>query len=247
MAIASIKDKRILIAGASGGIGLACAQMALKEEAFVLGSYRAMNEKLSSLNETYPDRLTTFELDISDRDKTGDTVRKAVRSFGGIDAVINCIGVTSPAPLFSADPDEWEKTVKTDLFSAFRIMQSVIVPLVSRRGGAVVNISSVYGSRGGIGQSSYCAAKAGIEGLTRAAALELAGKNIRVNAVAPGFIETNMTDVLDERFRQKALSEIPMKRFGTADEVAALCLFLISDAAAYITGQTFTADGGLSI
>ena len=242
MAIASIKDKRILIAGASGGIGLACAEMALKEEAFVLGSYRTMNERLSSLCESYPDRLTAFELDISDRDKTGDMVRKAVRSFGGIDAVINCIGVTAPAPLFSADPNEWEKTVQTDLFSAFRIMQSVIVPLVSRRGGALVSISSVYGSRGGIGQSAYCAAKAGIEGLTRAAALELAGKNIRINAVAPGFITTDMTADIDEAEMKKT---IPAGRFGKTEEVAALVSFLCSDEAAYITGQVINIAGGL--
>ena len=127
-----------------------------------------------------------------------------------------------------------------------RIMQSAIVPL-ARKGGAIINISSVFGIKGGIGQSSYCASKGALDAMTRAAALELAGKNIRVNAVAPGFIETEMTAGFDEKFRAESIARIPMKRFGKPEEIADLCAFLISDRAKYITGQSFVIDGGLSI
>ena len=128
-----------------------------------------------------------------------------------------------------------------------RIMQGAIVPLVSKKGGAIVNISSVFGIRGGVGQSGYCASKGALDAMTRAAATELAGKNIRVNTVAPGFIETEMTAGFDEKFRTESLAKIPMKRFGKPEEVAELCAFLISDKAKYITGQSFVIDGGLSV
>lgn len=241
-----LTNKTILITGVSGGIGLACAERAISEGAYVVGTYRTMNDRLSEISQKYPEKIKLFRLDVSEKETIAPCIKKAVSEAGGIDAVINCIGITSPAPLFSVSPEDWERTVETDLFSIFRIMQSVVIPLVSRKGGSIVNLSSVFGTKGGMGQSSYCASKAGIEGLTRAAASELAGKKIRINAVAPGFIETPMTDGLDAKFKENALSRIPAKRFGKPEEVAALCLFLVSDDAAYITGQVFTIDGGLS-
>lgn len=119
--------------------------------------------------------------------------------------------------------------------------------MLSNKGGSIINISSVFGIKGGVGQSSYCVSKAGIIGLTKSTALELAEKNIRINAVAPGYIETAMTAEFTEKFRRKCIDEIPMKRFGTAKEVAHLCAFLASDRSVYITGQTFVIDGGLSV
>ena len=127
-----------------------------------------------------------------------------------------------------------------------RISQAVIVPLISRKKGAIIHISSIFGSLGGIGQSSYCASKAGMDAMTRALSLELAAKKIRVNTIAPGFIETEMTAGFTPEFRASSEQQIPMKRFGKPEEVAALCAFLASDDAAYITGQTFVIDGGLS-
>ena len=236
-----LDGKKILVTGISGGIGLACARLFLAEGAEVLGSYRTMKPELKELG------AKLFELDTDERDNISAAVKNEIREFGGIDAVVNCIGITCPAPLFSASPDKWDNVVETNLFSSMRIMQGAIIPLVSKRGGAIVNISSVFGIKGGVGQSSYCASKGALDAMTRAAALELAGKNIRVNTVSPGFIETDMTAGFDEKFRTDCLSRIPMKRFGAPEEVAELCAFLISDKARYITGQSFVIDGGLSV
>ena len=239
-AINSGRYGKVLVTGVSGGIGTACARLFISEGAEVLGSYRTMRPELDTLG------AKLFVLDTSDRENIAKTVKAEIRAFGGIDAVVNCIGITAPEPLFAASPDRWESVVETNLFSAMRIMQGAMVPLV-KKGGAIVNISSVFGIRGGVGQSGYCASKGALDAMTRAAAIELAGKNIRVNAVAPGFVETEMTAGLDEKIREESLAKIPMKRFGKPDEIAELCAFLISDRAEYITGQSFVIDGGLSI
>ena len=235
-----LERKKVLVTGIFGGIGYACGKLFIDEGADVLGSYRTMKPELETLG------AKLFQLDINDRDNIAKTVKAEIRAFGSIDALVNCIGITAPEPLFAADPAKWENVVETNLFSAMRIMQSAIVPL-ARKGGAIINISSVFGIKGGIGQSSYCASKGALDAMTRAAALELAGKNIRVNAVAPGFIETEMTAGFDEKFRAESIARIPMKRFGKPEEIADLCAFLISDRAKYITGQSFVIDGGLSI
>ncbi|MBO6301825.1 MAG: SDR family oxidoreductase [Ruminiclostridium sp.] len=192
-----LEGKKVLVTGISGGIGLACGGLFIDEGAEVLGSYRTMKPELEALG------AKLFALDVNDRDSIAKTVKSEIRSFGGIDALVNCIGISAPEPLFAADPVKWENIIETNLFSAMRIMQGAIVPLV-KKGGAIVNISSVFGIRGGIGQSGYSASKGALDAMTRAAALELAGKNIRVNAVAPGFIETEMTAGLDEKFREEA-------------------------------------------
>lgn len=235
-----LERKKVLVTGIFGGIGYACGKLFIDEGANVLGSYRTMKPELETLG------AKLFQLDINDRDNIAKTVKAEIRAFGSIDALVNCIGITAPEPLFAADPTKWENVVETNLFSAMRIMQGAIAPLV-KKGGAIVNISSVFGIKGGIGQSSYCASKGALDAMTRAAALELAGKNIRVNTVAPGFIETEMTAGFEEKFREESLAKIPMKRFGKPEEIADLCAFLISDRAKYITGQSFVIDGGLSI
>ncbi len=236
-----LSGKKALITGVSGGIGYAVARKFTAEGAQVLGSYRTVKPELEALG------ARLFALDTDDRDSIAKTIKSEVRTFGGVDILVNCIGIAAPKPLFAANADKWEKVIETNLFSAMRIMQAIIVPMASQKGGAIINIGSAFGRVGGRGQSSYCASKAALEGMTRAAALELAQKNIRVNTVAPGFIDTDMTAGFDEKFREECLAKIPMKRFGKPEEVAELCAFLASGRAAYITGQTFVIDGGLSV
>lgn len=239
-----LEGKKALIIGASGGIGLACAEKFIEEGAEVLGSYRKTD---ISIREKYRDVFSEFRLDLSDSESISSVIRAEIKKFGGVDILVNAAGITCPEPFFSSDAEKWENVIFCNLLGTYSVMQSVIVPILARKKGSIVNISSVFGIRGGKGQSSYCASKAGIIGLTKSAAVELADKKIRVNAVAPGYIETAMTDGFDEKFRKKCIENIPMKRFGKAEEVAELCAFLASDRSEYITGQTFVIDGGLSI
>lgn len=239
-----LENKKVIIIGASGGIGAACAEEFLAEGAIVSGSYRRENEKLGVLKEKYGERFTSFRLDLGDQGNIGSVIKDAVKELGGIDALVNGAGILQPSLLHMAAPDNWEETIKTNLFSAFHIMQSVIVPMISGGGGSVVQVSSLFGLRGGAGQASYCASKAGLIGMVKSAAVELAARGIRVNAVAPGLIDTEMTDRMLPKYREQFLHDIPMHRPGTAREVAQACVFLASDKSSYITGQALVIDGG---
>ena len=239
-----LDGKKAIIIGASGGIGLACAKEFLEEGAIVSGSYRKMNESLSQLEGN--ENFSTFQLDLKNQENIQPTLKAAINNLNDINVLVNAAGISKPELLHAANISEWHNVIESNLMSVFYTMQGVIVPMLKSGGGSIVNVSSVFGIKGGVGQSSYCAAKAGIIGMTKAAAVELAGKKIRINSVAPGFIETAMTENFSDKQRQKYLSEIPMKRFGNAEEVADLCVFLASDKSSYITGQTFVIDGGLS-
>ena len=237
-----LTGKNVLITGISGGIGLAAAKRFLAAGARVCGSYRTWKPCLEELG---PEAVL-FQMDTENLDEISGILKSQIRAFGGIDVLVNCIGITHPEPLFSANASAWENVVRSNLFSAMRITQAAIIPLVSRKKGAIIHISSIFGTVGGVGQSSYCASKAGLDAMTRALCLELAGKKIRVNTVAPGYVETEMTESFTPDQRRECEETVPLKRFGKPEEVAALCEFLASDDAEYITGQTFVIDGGLS-
>lgn len=241
-----LDGKRVLIIGVSGGIGFACAKECLAEGAAVCGTFRHKNEKLTKLAEEYPERFSCVYLDLSETDIIGEKIKSIVKDMSGIDVLINAAGIACPELIFSAKPENFEKVISCNLIAVFSVMQNVIVPMMRSKGGSVINISSVFGLKGGAGQASYCASKAGIIGMTRTAAVELAPK-IRANIVAPGYIETAMTENFDEKHQKKCLEGIPMKRFGMPGEVAELCVFLASDKSKYITGQTFVIDGGMSV
>jgi 3-oxoacyl-[acyl-carrier protein] reductase len=173
-------------------------------------------------------------------------VERVVAEWGGLDVLVNNAGVTRDCALYSMEKDEWRTVVDSNLFGTFSMCRATVPRFLRQKRGAIVNISSVAGIMGVRGQTNYCASKAGLIGLTRALALECAPRNIRVNAVAPGFIATDMTETLDSRQREHALARIPLGRFGQAEDVARLTHFLVSDAASYITGQVFVVDGGLT-
>ncbi|MBQ7498543.1 MAG: SDR family oxidoreductase [Selenomonas sp.] len=240
-----LKGKRALIIGASGGLGMACVREFLAEGAEVVGTYRRESENLQSLAQEHA-QINLLPLDIADAQAIQEQVRKAAEILGGLDILVYAVGISRPALLHGVKAEDWEEVLQSNLTAVFHAMQAAVRPLMRSGGGAVVNISSVFGERGGPGQSSYCASKAGVMGLTRAAAVELAPKRIRFNVVAPGFIETAMTADFGEKQRQQAEDHIPMKRFGKPEDVAALCAFLASDKAAYITGQVMNIDGGLT-
>lgn len=240
-----LEGKKAIIIGASGGIGYACAERFLEEGAVVCGTYRS--NCIQGFEEKYAERFSSVRLDLSEKESISKIIRQTVRSMGGVDILVNAAGTACPELTYAVRSDNWERIISENLTGAFLTMQSVIVPMISAKGGAVINISSVFGIRGGAGQAGYCASKAGMLGMTKAAAVELASKNIRVNAVAPGYIETAMTADFDDEHRQKCIESIPMKRFGKPEEVADLCVFLAGDRSKYITGQTFVIDGGLSV
>ncbi len=241
-----LDGKKAVIIGASGGIGYACAEECIDEGAKVYGSYRNGKDKLCSLSEKTNGKFTPFELNLSERESIIPALKSAIMELGGIDILINAAGISKPGLLYSMSSDIWEDTISTNLTSVFHTMKAVIVPMAANKGGAIVNVSSVYGMRGGEGQSGYCASKSGVIALSKTAALELASKNIRVNVVAPGYIDTEMLADIDEKKLSMFKEQIPVKRFGKAKEVAELCVFLASNKAEYITGQTFAIDGGLT-
>lgn len=241
-----LEEKRVIIVGASGGIGFACAAECIKEGAVVSGSYRNGKSVPEELSAEYPDRMFPFYLDLSDRSSISSAIKEQVKQMGGVDVLINAAGITCPELVYSVKSENWDNVINSNLSAVFTSMQSVVLPMMSAKHGSIINISSAFGVKGGAGQSSYCASKAGILGITRAAAVELAAKNIRVNAVAPGYIETAMTKGFSDEQRQKCIDGIPLRRFGKPQEVAQLCVFLASDKSEYITGQTFIIDGGLT-
>lgn len=241
-------EKTALVTGASRGIGRAIA-LALASKGFAValnyaGSHDAA-EAVKKEIEDAGDKAFTVQGDVS-KSEDVDRIFKTVKDeFGGLDVLVNNAGINRDALLIRMKESNWDDVIATDLKSDFLTTKAAAAMMMRKRKGSIINISSVVGIMGNIGQVNYAAAKAGVIGLTKACAKEMAARNIRVNAVAPGFIETAMTDGIPEKIREGMIASIPMGRMGQPEDIARAVCFLASDDASYITGQVLVVDGGL--
>jgi 3-oxoacyl-[acyl-carrier protein] reductase len=240
-------EKTACVTGASRGIGREIA-LALSRDGMkiiVASNERDNNEKVAGEIRAAGGEAVPVYLDLSEAASIKEAFQAALAECGRIDVLVNNAGITKDALSMRMKPEDWNLVLQINLSGAFLCTQQVLPGMMRERWGRIVNISSVVGLMGNIGQANYVASKAGLIGLTKTLALELASRNITVNAVAPGFIETDMTRVLPEEIKQKMLARIPLQRMGQPADVAAAVRFLVSDAAGYITGQVISVNGGM--
>jgi 3-oxoacyl-[acyl-carrier protein] reductase len=236
-----------LVTGASRGIGKACALELAKAGAKLALAARQLDklEEVAVEIRAAGGEAFVVALDLSSHDSIKDAISKVAKEFGRIDILVNNAGVTKDGLALRMKPDDWNMVLQTNLSGAFYCIQQVISPMMRERWGRIVNISSVVGQAGNAGQANYVASKAGLIGLTKSLAQELGSRNITVNAVAPGFIETDMTHGLKDEHKAKITAGIPLGRIGNPGEVAAAVRFLCSEEASYITGNVIDVNGGM--
>jgi 3-oxoacyl-[acyl-carrier protein] reductase len=245
--MSSLQGKTALVTGASQGIGRACAVALAKAGARV--GLAARNE--TKLNEVAAEIATlggaaaVFALDIASEESIKACAKAAIAHFGSIEILVNNAGITRDTLVLRMKRVDWDEVIQTNLTGTFLMTQALLSPMLKARWGRIINISSVVGETGQAGQANYAASKAGLIGLTKSLARELASRNITANAIAPGYIETAMTAVLDEKQREAMLAHIPLGRAGTDADIANAVRFLASDEAAYITGHVLDVNGGM--
>jgi len=242
--VSDLAGKVALVTGGSRGIGKAIAARLHAAGAKVAIAARDQ-AKVAAAARELGDRAAGFAVDVADADVVTKMIDAVEKSLGPIDILVNNAGVTRDGLLVRMSDDDWDAVLDTNLKAAFITMKAVTRGMMKRRWGRVINITSVVGLTGNAGQANYAASKAGLIGLTKSVAKELASRNILVNAVAPGFIDTDMTRDLTEEQRKQLLDLIPLARLGTGDDIAGAVLFLASDQASYITGQVLVVDGGM--
>ncbi len=243
-----LKGKNALITGASRGIGRAIALRFAQEGAnvgFTYLSSTAQAEALQTELESYGVKVKAYQSDASNHAAAEELIKNFTTDFGSIDAVVNNAGITQDGLLIRMSEEQWDKVMNTNLKSVFNLTKAATKIMMKQKSGSVINMTSVVGVKGNAGQANYAASKAGIIGFSKSVALELGSRNVRCNAIAPGFIETEMTEKLDPKTVETWKEGIPMKRGGSAKEVADCVVFLASDMSAYITGQVLHVNGGM--
>ena len=243
-----LKDKVVIITGASRGIGKSIAQICVNQGAKVAFTYISSDEKARALEAELTAQggvAVGFKSDAANFEQAHALVDQVVEQFGTVDVLVNNAGITRDTLMMRMTEEQWDEVINTNLKSAFNLTKAVIKPMLKARSGSIINMSSVVGVKGNAGQANYAASKAGLIGFTKSIAAELGSRNIRCNAIAPGFIETEMTEVLDQGVVEQWRNAIPLKRGGQPEDVANATVFLASDMSAYITGQTLHVCGGM--
>ena len=243
-----LEGKTAIITGASRGIGKGIAAVFAEQGANVAFTYSSSVEAAQELEKELRAlgvNVKGYQSNAADFNQAQELAAEVLKEFGSIDVLINNAGITRDNLLMRISEEDFDKVIEVNLKSVFNLTKAVIRPMMKQRQGSIINMSSVVGVKGNAGQTNYAASKAGIIGFSKSVALELGSRNIRSNVIAPGFIETEMTAKLDENVVNEWRSGIPLKRGGTPDDVANVCVFLASDMSTYITGQTLNVDGGM--
>ena len=242
--MSNLENKNIIVTGASGGIGNAIIKKLNGAGANILASGTKI-EKLEVLKKNY-EKIKILKFDISQSEKIEEFIEKATNELGGsLDGVINNAGITQDNLAIRMSLEEWQKVINVNLTSTFLLSKFAIKKMLKNKSGKIVNITSVVGHTGNLGQANYTASKAGIVAMSKSLAIEYAKKNININCISPGFIKTAMTDKIDEKFKEVIISKIPSARLGESDDIANAVLFLSSDQSNYINGETIHVNGGM--
>lgn len=243
-----LENKTALITGASRGIGKGIAIAFAQQGANVAFTFNTSVEAAKELEkelESYGVKAKGYQSNAAKFDAAQELVQEVLKDFGSLEILINNAGITRDNLLMRISEEDFDKVIEVNLKSVFNLTKAVIRPMMKQRQGSIINMSSVVGVKGNAGQTNYAASKAGILGFTKSVALELGSRNIRCNAIAPGFIETEMTAKLDQNTVDEWRKAIPLKRGGSPEDVANACIFLASDLSSYVTGQTLNVDGGM--
>lgn len=241
-----LTGKKALVTGASGGIGEAVAR-ALHAQGATVGLHGTREEKLNTLAADLGDRTVVLPANLSDLEAVDALGKAAEEKLEGVDILVNNAGITRDGLFARMSNDDWDDVLRVNLTAVFRLTKQIAYPMMRRRGGRIINITSIVGVTGNPGQANYCASKAGMIGFSKSLAQEIASRNVTVNCIAPGFIASAMTEKLNDKQKDTILGAIPMKKMGGGEDIASAVVYLSGDSGKYVTGQTLHVNGGMAM